>query len=300
MPMKRLHLTVAVVGIAAASVLAWWIQQQPPGSLLGTSAPGGGGTAATGSAAPGAPAGDAAKRSADRAGGAAGAGGASGPVAVEVGKVEVMRLEDDATAVGSVRARQSVLLRPEVSGRIRQLAFADGQRVRRGQLLVQLDDTLQDAQLKQAQAQASIARTNLQRSRELASQNFVSQSAVDQNAAALEVAQAQVALAEAQQTRMRIVAPFDAVTGIRSVNVGDYVKDGADIVSLEDTASVYVDFRVPERFIARVRNGQEVVVTFDALPGRSFRGLSTRWTRSWTPTADRCWSAHGSPTRRGS
>ena len=77
------------------------------------------------------------------------------------------------------------MLRPEVSGRISRLGFTDGQRVRRGQLLVQLDDTLQRAQLQQAEAQASIARTNLQRNRELVAQNFVSQSAVDQSAAAL-------------------------------------------------------------------------------------------------------------------
>jgi membrane fusion protein (multidrug efflux system) len=106
-----------------------------------------------------------------------------------------MTLVDDAQAVGSLRSRQGVMLRPEVSGRIAQLNFADGQRVRRGQLLVQLDDTLQQAQLQQAEAQASIARTNLQRSRELQAQGFVSQSAVDQNAAALQVAEAQVALA---------------------------------------------------------------------------------------------------------
>ena len=73
-------------------------------------------------------------------------------MAVEVGKVQRMRLEDDAQAVGTLRSNQSVVLRPEVSGRIVKLAFQDGQRVQRGQLLVQLDDTLQQAQLKQAEA----------------------------------------------------------------------------------------------------------------------------------------------------
>lgn len=160
------------------------------------------------------------------------------------------------------------MLRPEVSGRIAALAFADGKRVRRGEVLVRLDDSLQQAQLKQAQAQASIATTQLQRSRELMAQGFVSQSAVDQNAAALEVAQAQVALSQAQLARMTIVAPFDGVTGIRMVNVGDYVKDGADLVGLEDTSSVWVDFRLPERYLSRVRTGQPVEVTLDAMPDR--------------------------------
>jgi membrane fusion protein (multidrug efflux system) len=187
-----------------------------------------------------------------------------------VARAEVQRLEDDSEAVGTLKARQSVTLRPEVSGRIRGLGFADGQRVRKGQLLLQLDDTLQQAQLKQAEAAASIARTNLQRSRELAAQNFVSQSAVDQNAAALEVALAQVSLAQAQIGRMRVVAPFDGMAGIRSASVGDYVKDGAEIVAIEDLSSLMVDFRLPERYLPQLKAGQSVEVLIDAMPGRPF------------------------------
>jgi membrane fusion protein, multidrug efflux system len=165
-----------------------------------------------------------------------------------------------------------VMLRPEVSGRVARLGFIEGQRVRRGQLLVQLDDTLQSAQLQQAEAQASIARTNLQRSRELLAQNFVSQSAVDQNAAALQVAQAQVALAQAQLQRMKVVAPFDGTAGLRMIDVGDYVKDGADLVNIEDLSTMTVQFALPERYIDRIRGGQVVELTFDALPGRPFKG----------------------------
>jgi len=193
-------------------------------------------------------------------------------VSVEVGKVEAVTLEDDAQAVGSLRSRQGVMLRPEVSGRIARLDFNDGQRVRAGRVLVQLDDTLQQAQLRQAQAQAGIARTTLQRNQDLVAQNFISRSAVDQSAAALEVAEAQVALAQAQLSRMRIVAPFDGVVGIRNVNVGDYVKDGADLVNLEDLSQVWVDFRLPERFISRVRTGQVVDISLDAMAGRRFKG----------------------------
>jgi membrane fusion protein (multidrug efflux system) len=164
------------------------------------------------------------------------------------------------------------MLRPETSGRVSSLGFVDGQRVRRGQLLVQLDDTLQQAQLQQAQAQASIARTNLQRSRELLAQNFVSQSAVDQNAAAMQVADAQVALAQAQLARMKVLAPFDGTVGIRAVQLGDYVKDGADLVGLEDLSALHVEFTLPERYIARVRPGQPVEMSLDALPGKVFKG----------------------------
>lgn len=191
---------------------------------------------------------------------------------MEVARAEAITLVDDVQAVGSLKARQGVMVRPEVSGRIAKLGFADGQAVRPGQLLVQLDDTLQHAQLEQAKAQASIARTNLQRSRELLAQNFVSQSAVDQNAAALQVADAQVALAQAQLARMRVLAPFGGVAGLRSVDVGDYVKDGADIVKLEDLSALEVEFSLPERYAPRTRPGLPVEFTLDAMPGRTFRG----------------------------
>jgi membrane fusion protein, multidrug efflux system len=251
--LKKLHTAVAVIGLAAAGVLAWWWQNSSK------PAP----TAAAGAAAPGA--GGAAR-------GPGGPGGAGGPAPVEVALAQTTTLTDDAQAVGSLKSNQGVMLRPEVSGRISKLGFADGQRVRRGQLLVQLDDTLQQAQLKQSEAQASIARTNLQRSRELLGQGFVSQSAVDQNMASLEVAEAQVALARAQLARLKVLAPFDGTAGIRLVDVGDYVKDGADIVNIEDLASLKVQFTVPERAIDRLRTGQAVDVAVDALPGRSFKG----------------------------
>lgn len=243
---RKLTTGIAVLALAGAGVLAWWIQQRPA----------------------------AAER--DGAGASASAGGAmparGGPVAVEVGRVEAMRMVDDAEAVGTVRSRQGVTLRPEVSGRVAALGFRDGQAVRRGQLMIQLDDTLPRAQLQQAEAQADIARTQLARNRELVGQGFVSQSAVDQSAASLEVALAQVALAKAQLARLRVLAPFDGTAGIRQVNVGDYVKDGADLVALTDAAQVWVDYRLPERYAARVATGLPVTVSLDALPGRRFDG----------------------------
>ncbi|HET7795268.1 MAG TPA: efflux RND transporter periplasmic adaptor subunit [Rhizobacter sp.] len=240
--MKILHTVVAIVGISVASGAAWWYQNRTPAAGPATS------TAGSQQA------------------------GANGPVVVEVGRAEAITIDDDAQGVGALRSRQGVMLRPEVSGRISRLGFNDGQRVRRGQMLVQLDDTLQAAQTLQAEAQASIARTNLQRNRELLAANFVSQSVVDQSVAALQVADAQVSLAKAQLARMRIDAPFDGVAGIRSVNVGDYVKDGADLVNVEDLSSVLLDFRVAERYVSRIKTGQPIEAQLDALPGKLFKG----------------------------
>jgi membrane fusion protein (multidrug efflux system) len=243
MPSKILYPVIAAVGIAAASGAAWWFQNRS--------------TVAT-AAAPASP--SARPNGADP----------SRSVTVEAVRVRVMKLTDDAQSVGSLRSRQSVMLRPEVSGRVVRLNFKDGERVRKGQLLVQFDDQLQQAQVKQSQAELSIARANHKRNEELLAQNFVSQRSLDESAANLEVAQAKLALAQATADRLRIIAPFDGIAGIRNVNVGDYLKDGADIVNLEDIDTVYVDYRLPERYQTQVRAGQRVSVELDALPGRSF------------------------------
>lgn len=266
--MKKITTVLALLGLALAAGGAWWWQNRP------AAAPGLAGAGA-GAAASGMPAAPGGARPAGAGpgspGGPGGRPGGGGPVSVEVARAESVSLSDDVQAVGSLRSRQGVILRPEVSGRVAQLGFRDGQPVKRGQVLLQLDDALQRAQLQQAEAQATIARTNLQRSRELQAQNFVSQSAVDQNEAAVAVAESQVALARAQLARLRVVAPFDGMVGIRSVDVGDYIKDGAEIVSLEDLSALNMDFRLPERYLTRVRVGQPVEVVLDAVPGRVFQ-----------------------------
>lgn len=245
---------VAVVGIALVSAGAWWYQSKP---TVAREATGVQGTSAV--------------RASGAPGGGSGGGAAARPAGVEVALVDTMSLQDDAQTVGSLRSRQSVMVRPEVAGRIQSLGFKDGAAVRRGQLLVQLDDTLQRAEVKQALAQLSIVQANFKRNQELVAQNFVAQRVLEESAANLEVAQAQLALANARRSRMAILAPFVGTVGLRNVNVGDYVKDGADLVNLEDTSSMYVDFRLPERFQGKLKLQQTVELVLDALPGRSFQ-----------------------------
>jgi len=252
MASKLVYPVVAVVGIVAASGAAWWYQNQNRGPSSATPTQGG---------------------AANPTPAASAAPGAGRPVTVEVARVEITRLVDDVQAVGSLRSRQGVVLRPEVSGRVTRLNFRDGERVRRGQLLVQLDDQLPQAQVKQSEAELSIARANHKRNQELLAQNFISQRTVDESAANLDVAHAKLALAQATAARLKIVAPFDGIAGIRSINVGDYLKDGTDMVNVEDIDVVYVDYRLPERFQTQVKKGQKAVVEIDALPDRKFEAL---------------------------
>ena len=247
MASKAIYAVVAVAGIALASGAAWWYQK--PRAANGP--PSGASQASTG----------------------AGDGAAGRPVTVEAAKVDVATLVDDAQAVGSLRSRRSVVLRPEVSGRITRLNFTDGQRVRKGQVLVQFDDQLPMAQVQQSQAELSIAQANQKRNQELVAQNFVSQRSLDESAANLQVAQAKLSLARATASRLKIVAPFDGIAGIRMVNVGDYLKDGADIVNIEDIDALFVDFRLPERYQSKVRSGQLARVEVDALPGQKYTAV---------------------------
>ena len=232
MASKKMYSVVAVVGIASASTLAWWLQ---------------------------APKSDASAPAGAR------------PVGVEITQVKKQTLRDDAEAVGSLRSSQNVMLRPEVAGRVLSLGFADGARVRAGQVLVQMDDTLQRAEVQQSLAQMSIAKANHKRNQELVAQNFIAQRSLDESAAALQVADAQLGLSCARLERMRLIAPFNGVVGIRSVNVGDYVKDGADLINLENIGSLYVDYRLPERYQIKVKPGQTLEVKLDAFPGRLFK-----------------------------
>jgi membrane fusion protein (multidrug efflux system) len=263
MASKILYTAVAVVGIAAASGAAWWVQNKPATRATASEA----GAGANAGAAAGAGA------NGPSAGASSAPGGPARPPAVEVSRVEVVQLTDDAQAVGTLRSRQSVLLRPEVSGRVVAINFRDGQRVRRGQVLVQLDDQLPRAQVQQAQAELSIAQANHKRNQELVAQNFISQRSVEESGANLQVAQAKLALAQATASRLRIVAPFDGIAGIGSINVGDYLKDGADIVNIEDMEAIQVDYRLPERYQTKLRTGQSAVVVIDALPGRKYTGV---------------------------
>ncbi|MBC7609362.1 MAG: efflux RND transporter periplasmic adaptor subunit [Polaromonas sp.] len=251
MASKVIYIVVAVAGIALASGGAWWYQK--PQSANNADAPALANPSAAGPAQ-----------------GAASGTAPGRPPSVEVAKVTLTRLTDDTQAVGSLRSRQAVVLRPEVSGRITQLNFTDGQRVRKGQVLVQFDDQLPRAQVQQSLAELSIAQANQKRNQELVAQNFISQRSLDESAANLQVAQAKLALSEATAARLKIIAPFDGIVGIRLVNVGDYLKDGADIVNVEDIEAIFVDFRLPERFQSKVKRGQTAMLDIDALPGRKY------------------------------
>jgi membrane fusion protein (multidrug efflux system) len=249
---RLLYPGIAAIGIAGLGAYAYFAQRAPQVPTEQTAS-----TANAATATPGA----------DKKGRGAAAGG---PVTVEVAKVTRLKLQDDINAAGTIRSNQAVILRPEVSGRIIRLNFNDGQSVKKGQVLVAFDASVNIAEVQQARAELSIATANFNRNAELARQKFIAERVKDESAANVQVLDAKLALAQARLSKLEIKAPFSGTVGIRSVSVGDYVKDGADLVNLEDISSVKVDFRVPEKFLDQVQRGQAIEVSVDALPGKPF------------------------------
>ena len=244
---------VAAAGLLVLGAAAYWWQHRPS-----TAANVAGGAAVV----------DAAASGAGTSGAKAGARAEA--IVVEAAPVKPADLVDDVQAVGSILANEAVVLRPEISGRVAQIRFTEGQRVRRGDALIQLDDSVPRAELAQAEAQLALARSNFDRTRDLAKQGFVSESAQDQTASALKVQDAARVLAQTKLEKSTIRAPFDGVVGVRLVAIGDYVKEGQDLVPIQDTATVKAEFRVPERYLAQLKAGQRVDVDSDALAQRRF------------------------------
>ncbi|AVM73580.1 efflux RND transporter periplasmic adaptor subunit [Magnetospirillum gryphiswaldense] len=200
------------------------------------------------------------------------AGGAMGPVAVEVAKVTVGPMAREITSVGSLRSDEAVVIRPEIAGRVKAIGFEEGSRVTKGQVLLRLDDSSLSADLVQAQANLALSRANSDRAVRLAGQGAGTERARDEAEAKLRVDQAKVEQARAQLDKTVLVAPFAGTVGLRTVSVGAYVQPGQDIVNLEATDPIKVDFRVPEIFSAVMRTGIELSMTTDSHPGRQFTG----------------------------
>ena len=237
---------VAALGIAVAGGAGYWFGTQRPQTV-----------AAGPASAPGAPAANAA---------------AAAPMTVEVTKVAQQALPQAITAVGSLRSDESITVRPEVAGRISAILFKEGQHVGRGMTLVRLDPAINQAEVQQARANLKLAQSKYDRAVDLAQRNFISGQAKDEAENNLRVAEASLALVDARLAKTEIKAPFAGVIGLRVVSVGDYVKEGADVVNLESIDPLKVDFRVPEIYMRQVQVGQTLTVTLDALPGKTFEG----------------------------
>ncbi|HEV7164847.1 MAG TPA: efflux RND transporter periplasmic adaptor subunit [Gammaproteobacteria bacterium] len=180
--------------------------------------------------------------------------------------------QPDFTSVGNLDPVQGADISNQVAGNVSAVNFDSGQEVEKGQLLVQLDDSNEQAQLEGFKAQERLAELNAQRSHDIFAKHLISQSDVDTADSNLKQAQSNVANTQADIAKKAIRAPFSGHAGIRNVNLGQYLAVGTVIVTLQALDHMYASFSLPEQALPSLARGQKVLVTVDAYPNRQFSG----------------------------
>jgi membrane fusion protein (multidrug efflux system) len=175
-------------------------------------------------------------------------------------------------AVGSLTSPQGVLISADLPGVVTGIDFESGTQTTNGQRLVQLDIRQEQAQLRTAKAKLDLTRQNLERAKDLSTKKVIAQSAYDEAKSVFDAATSSVEEFQAMIDRKTIDAPFAGSLGIRLVNVGQYLKSGDPIVQLESMDPIYVNFALPQQYIAKLRVGQPVRIMADGLPDKVFAG----------------------------
>ncbi len=183
--------------------------------------------------------------------------------------------ENNITATGSVVAVQGVTVATEMAGKIAKITFESGATVAAGDLLVQLDTSTEEAQLRAAEAGSALAKLNLDRAKELREKNTTSQADLDSSDAQAKQTDAQADNIRAVIAKKTIRAPFAGRLGLRLVNLGQILKEGDAIVSLQTLDPIYVNFSLPQQRLAELSVGGVVRVTSDASPGETMEGKVT-------------------------
>ena len=179
------------------------------------------------------------------------------------------------SAIGSVSAVQGAVVSTELGGVVAEIDFQNGGVAKKGDLLMRLDSSAEEAQLHTAQADLELARANLERERNLAERKVVSKQEFDAAQSTFGQKQGAVDNMRSFITKKEVRAPFDGMLGIRQVNVGQMINSGQQVVQLTALDKVYVDFALPQQNLPQLGTGYDARVHADALPGREFKGKVT-------------------------
>ncbi len=205
------------------------------------------------------------------------------PTTVTSAEVKKADWQPMLTAVGSISPVQGAMISAELAGTVAEIGFQSGALVKKGEVLLKLDASAEEAQLRSTQADAELAKNDLDRARGLAERKVISPAELD--AAQSKYAQKKAAVENMQSVidKKQIRAPFDGTAGIRAVNPGQMVKVGDPLVSLQALDQVFVDFSLPQQQLADVKTDLPVKVTTDAIPDREFEGKLTAVNSSIDP-----------------
>jgi membrane fusion protein (multidrug efflux system) len=199
-------------------------------------------------------------------------GGAMPPTLVETTHPRLDAVVESVAAVGTLRAAESVVLKPELAGRVEKVHFEEGQLVAQGAPLFSLDASLMRAELREWEANVAQSQREAQRAAELVARKLISQSDVDAKNSVHVVNMARLSSAKARMEKTVIRAPFKGIVGLRQVSPGAYLNIGDPLVSVTQVDPLKLDLRVPEIYLARVAAGQRLTVELDAFPGQKFNG----------------------------
>jgi membrane fusion protein (multidrug efflux system) len=194
------------------------------------------------------------------------------PTAVTAEAVRAEKWPPELTAIGTLRAYQGVIIAPQAAGVVTAKHFESGDDVEAGALLINIDDSVEQADLANGLAQLKNAEATLARQKTLVAQGNTPQSSVDAALAARDSAAATVERTRAVIAQKAIRAPFAGRLGLRNVDIGQYVAVGTALVTLQQLDPIYADFPVPEEALRSLAVGQAVSMTVDAIPGRRFEG----------------------------
>jgi membrane fusion protein (multidrug efflux system) len=197
------------------------------------------------------------------------------PEAVSSAVVREEKWRNSLNTICSISAVNGVNVTPEVAGTVSQIAFESGAAVKKGDLLLRLESSSEEAQLRAAEAQAELARINAERMRQLRADTTVSQSEFDTAQANWKQLQASADALRVAIEKKTIRAPFSGRLGIRLVNLGEYVDTGDPIVSLQSLSPVYADFALPQQELAQLKTNMIVHVSADTYTNRIFEGVLT-------------------------
>jgi membrane fusion protein (multidrug efflux system) len=194
---------------------------------------------------------------------------------VTTAKVSSDAWETSLGSIGTLSAVQGVVVSAELAGKVAKISFEAGTPVKKGDILLRMDTSSEEAQLPGAVSQANLTRANLKRADQLLKDGIISQADHDAAVSNSATAQAQVDSIQATIAKKTVRAPFSGRLGIRQANLGQILREGDPIVTLQSLDPIYVDFTLPQQQLAQVRIGQPVRVTGDALPGETIQGKIT-------------------------
>ena len=178
-------------------------------------------------------------------------------------------------SIGTLAPVDGVTISADADGTVTRLAVDSGAAVKAGDLLVELDTSIEVAQLGAAQARADLARINIERAKDLWDRNVSSKSEYDLADATYKQTLAEVAALKALIAKKQVRAPFDGRVGIRMVNLGQFVARGRSLLPLQKLDPIYVNFSIPQRQLPAIAIGQEVGIVIDAFGSRSFTATVT-------------------------